>query len=318
MKNSSTTRQITDGAILTAVFLVLALFTYYTPLFLLSFLILPTPFIIIFVRTSVKIFLLSVVAGVTILFTLVDPLYTISMGLTALVIGGALGYAFKVKWQANQVIFTGMAAVLFLFLSVFFLFQLILDIELLNEIVVVFHEAFQAQVETLENMGASEAQLEEAKELETFILENLVVFVPGALIAASILTGYLHTLINQRLLSRLGYFVSDLPAFQDWRFPVFLSWFYVIASLGLFFIVDLHGYWGMLMANLFILCNYMLLIQGLALIYWLLKAWKGLPKFLAVILLIIALVLPFVNLAIVILGIVDQFFNLRRVLTKKT
>lgn len=318
MKGTSPTRQITEGAILTGLFLVLALMTYYTPLFILSFLILPTPFIIIFVRTNLKISLLAVIAGTTILLTMVDPLFTASMGLTGLIIGGSLGYAFKSNWLASQIIFTGTIAVLILFLSLFFLAQLILGINLLDETIVIFYEAFESQVETMENLGTSETHIEEVRDMKRFIEENLIVFLPGAFIAVSIALGYLHTLINQKLLKRIGYKVTNMPAFQAWRFPVFLSWFYVIATIALFFQIDLHGYWGMFLANLFVLSSYLLLIQGLSLLYWLLKAWKGVPKVISVLVIILALAVPFLNLFVIILGVVDQFFNLRLVLSKKT
>ncbi len=303
---------------MTGLFLVLALMTYYTPLFILSFLILPTPFIIIFVRTNLKISLLAVIAGTTILLTMVDPLFTVSMGLTGLIIGGSLGYAFKSNWLASQIIFTGTIAVLILFLSLFFLAQLILGINLLDETIVIFYEAFESQVETMENLGTSETHIEEVRDMKRFIEENLIVFLPGAFIAVSIALGYLHTLINQKLLKRIGYKVTNMPAFQAWRFPVFLSWFYVIATIALFFQIDLHGYWGMFLANLFVLSSYLLLIQGLSLLYWLLKAWKGVPKVISVLVIILALAVPFLNLFVIILGVVDQFFNLRLVLSKKT
>ncbi|ACB86458.1 YybS family protein [Natranaerobius thermophilus] len=317
MTGPDNTKNIAEGAILTALFLVLAILTYYTPLFILSFVILPTPYVVIMVRTNFKIFLMAAIVGLAALFTIVDPVFALSMGITALLIGGGLGYAFKAGWKASTAMVMATVAILAIFLAFFGLIQLVLDIDLFQEMLVTFEGAFKSQIEILEMMGAPESQIEELQDVKEIIRENVVIFIPASLVAVSIILAYLQNLINGKILEKLGYVITKLPNFRDWRFPPFFTWFYIISAFMLLFQLDLHGYWGMLAANLFLISNYILLIHGLAFAYWFLNEKKGFSNILIIVILIIGLVMPILNMLLVLIGIIDQLLNLRVKLEKQ-
>ncbi len=317
MSNSYNTKDITEGAVLTALFLVLAITTYYTPLFLFAFVILPTPYIVILVRTNYKIFIMSAVVGGSLLFTLVDPFFTLVMVTIAWIIGGSLGYAYKYNWPAAKNLILASFTVLAIFLIIFVLMQIALDIDIIEELMETFQQAFQNQVDTLESIGAPEDQIQEFQNMEELIREQMVIFIPATLIAFAILSAYLQIMINGKVLSKLGFTVTHLPAFRNWRFPTFFSGFFVVSAILLLFQTDLYGYWGMLAANLFVVSNYILLIQGLAFGFWFLKVHKQLATFLVVLLIFLGLILPILNMAIVLVGIMDQMLNLRQKIESK-
>ncbi|OWZ83494.1 YybS family protein [Natranaerobius trueperi] len=316
MTSSPNTKYITEGAILTALFVVLSLAVYVLPIVLLSLIILPIPYVVIFFRTNVKIFLMSALIGLTILVMIVDPIYAVVSSLIATVIGGFLGYALNSNWSAIKTLLAGSVSILTLVMISLGLTQIILEIDIVKETVNLFEVTIDAQEQSLENMGVSESQIKELGELGDMFYDNIMVFFPSGIITASVILGFLQVSINIKILEKLGYAIKKLPKFRNWRFPIFFTWFYVLATLIMLLTSDIYGYWGMLSANLFFISNWILLVHGLATIYWYFKEKKNLSNFVTILIIILGLTISFLNMVIVLIGISDQLFNFREALSK--
>ena len=306
------TKHLTEGAILTGIFLVLAFLSYFTPLFLFAFIVLPVPFVVLYARTNWRVLLLSAIAGFIILFSLLDPLISFKMSLLALLVGGALGYAFKKSWPASRLLIAGTIAFLGVFLVKLLFFQVVLGINLLEVIMTGLKEAAEAQAAFLEGMEAPEGQIQDVRDITDLLRENIPVFLPATLLMASTVLGYFQVVINRGILNKLGYKTASFPPFANWRFPQFFAWYYVIATVILLFQPNLSGYIGRVAANLFTVTNYILLLQGITLVYWFLKINRSLHKVFSIFIILVLLAIPPLNMVVILLGLSDQLFNIRK------
>ena len=140
--------------------------------------------------------------------------------------------------------------------------------------------------------------------------------------AMIILSAGFLTLVNywltRRWMRQLGAEIRAIPPFSRWRFPGYFAWAYIL-GLGCELLqqyVDIPVLES-LSTNLQLVAGTILMMQGLALA-WAYLARLRTPKLLiAVVLVIASVMLPYLMQVFILIGLLDTWFDLRRIGRKR-
>ncbi|WP_188455424.1 YybS family protein [Virgibacillus oceani] len=303
-------KKLTDGALLTAIYIVLLLVAFYIPLIeLIATFLLPIPFIIFASRHDWKpaLVMLSVSAVLSGLFATVLSLpLTILMGIGGIMIGSAIhkGLSSYETWARGTVGFV--IGIVFIFLVT----QLVFDVNIVNEMDSMIDESMQISQDIMEQFGLAE-QAEEQMELidqSVAMLKNLI---PVGIALIAIVMAFLSQWISYKVINRLDNKKLHFPPFRDLVFPTALVWIYFFTLIVSYFQLDRNGTLFLAVNNILVLTGLLMTIQGFSFIFYFAHQ-KNKSKALPIGSVILTLLFPFLLLYLVrILGIIDIGFRLR-------
>lgn len=309
----SSTKGIAEGAIVTAIYMVLLWLTLYAPLIgTITSLILSVPFIVVGSRQTTKVTVLTALAATLVAGLLIGPGAGLRTALFAL-IGSAMGVSYqkyKGSWTA--------LSIGFLTTIIGFIFMLVVMSTLFEFNVTQFMKDYMNEsikmAESITGSGNSE-QINLFKQS----VDLLVMLLPALIIIAAILTTMINHIVGIRVLRRLGTNVPTLPPFKDWKLPRILLFYYLI-SLILSFIPGLSSIQAIqtIVMNSVYLLGALFMVQGVSFVAY--YSWaKGLGKTPIVFVIIGMFLLAgfgfpyFVSL----LGMIDLGFDIRAKINRK-
>jgi|SRR5690625_664406 len=310
-------RKLTDGALLTVIFIILMSIAIFVPgALLIIIFVLPLPFIVYAYRYDWQPSL--IMFGATILFSLFY-VSIITLPLTVLAgLGGIMiGTAIHRKMSSYETLGRGtlgfIAGLLFIYLFVI----VFLKIDLVNEIDMMMEESLEMSQGIMSEFGFPElteqdlepimAQLSMAKDL-----------VPVGIAMISILLAFISQWFSYKFFNRLEKTQLYFPPFRDLRLPFAIAWIYFISFIVMLMDLDPGGAIHLVTNNVFSLVGMFIVLQGVSFMFFITyqKKW---PKALPILGVILILILPYYFINIVrILGIIDIGFGIRdRYLKKK-
>ncbi|SJZ80831.1 YybS family protein [Selenihalanaerobacter shriftii] len=289
------TKALVEGALFSAITVVLSLFGFYLPppFGIAIILTLPVPIIILGVRQGSKTSILSTIISAIILGIIVNPfmvlIVLLSFGLTGVVLGAAFEENFSpFKIIAVSIVTSILSTILIIGVNLYFL-----DFDVTN--------AFNTALEQYKQLGLDQATM---KQLETIINDMqkmFKIFFPSIILAASSVKGLINYYIALPVLNRLGYDFDTPTPFARWRLPKYIILGYI---LGILLISNSFG------KNIYFIFNFVYLIQGLAVAAHYLKRLNISNVVQKVILFILAII-P-INQILAFVGILDQWFDFRK------
>ena len=302
------TRQITNGALMAAVFTVVLAISVYVPLLnVIStfFLALPAawysakyPWKPSVLFAAVSLFLSFIIGGILAL-----PLALIYLPL-GLMIGLSIHYQ-----KSKLFMFIGSSLVTLLSAMLQYLISIwLLGINVIEELFVATRASYAEGGEWLERLGGDAEQIELYNEASRDMLMTMETLMPTWLVLAVFLTVWLHLLINLPILKRLDIAVPKFPSFSDMKLPKSVLWYYLIVLL-ISLLSDLEQGTMAYMAfmNATVLLQMLLFLQGISFYHFYIKQ-EGWPKWVTVVVTILALPLQAFT---IIVGIVDLGFDIR-------
>ncbi|HPF84023.1 hypothetical protein SDC9_44729 [bioreactor metagenome] len=169
-----------------------------------------------------------------------------------------------------------------------------------------------------ETAGMSRESLSAVKQQFSQAIGVLPVIFPTILTMAAALDCYLSYRVSGFVLKRIGgTSLPPLPPFSRWRFPksVFGA---LLASVLLSVFGSQGGEWNMAMrigTNVRMLVNFLFLFQGLSLFWYFLgggdSPHRGAGRFLRTVAIIVAVLVPMLSTATVMVGIADMWLDFR-------
>jgi uncharacterized protein YybS (DUF2232 family) len=222
--------------------------------------------------------------------------------LLVLSVGIAIGEAVRDKLSFSQILLVTTGVTYISFALLYLATQYLLQVNLIDELM----EIWRSQLTNIFS-SATESTLF-AEELASY-MHQLKTVLPGMFFLSALGISVVNYYIAGRWMKRLEMEVPWFPPFGQWRFPWYYSWGY-IAGIGLPIVARLWrlGFLLPLAANLEVVFSFLYVIQGLAVIWFYLNYWR-VPKVLAVIICILISVYPTLP---VFIGLMDVWFNLRR------
>ena len=304
MQNQKT-RQLTNGALMAAVFTVLLAVSVYVPLLsVVTTLILALPIAWYSAKYHWK--ATALVAAVCLILSLVvGGLIALPLALIHLPIGMMVGMSIYYR-KSKLFMFLGASLVLLMSLMLQYVALIVFfGINLLDELFAMTQESMSRAIAVMERTGNSTEELEEAANQVVFSFETLM---PVLLILVTFLLTWILLQIYLPILKRLGTEVPKFPPFRDMKLPKSVLWYYLIVLL-VSLLSDLQPGTMMYMAftNAYVLLQVLLFLQGVSFYHFYIKQ-EGWPAWVTVLVTILAVpLLSFTS----IVGIIDLGFDIR-------
>lgn len=323
----SNVRGLLEGAFMSAIFLVLFLIAFYTPLGFIAIMALSVPLTIYGYRHPLKQGMLTLFVSVMLTFIFAS-IPGVLLSLPAAIVGLGMGYMYKKKDSAGQVLVTGTVlglVMIFISVGLSLAFLQVNPIEAVNTAMKKTTESVFAGIEaqlsnSLQQLPGAQREGEQGRQL-TASIKNMEVMkqqiitivpmiIPASLIGSSLLTALLNHALSRRVLQRMGTSVPALPPIRHLRFPRSVLYYYLIALIIPGFIDPVkHSFLRTAVMNISVLLQFAMLIQGFAVFaYWAhKKQWKKAGLIVAG---CIFLLPPF-TFILTLIGILDAGLDLR-------
>lgn len=303
-------KKVTEGALLTTIFIFLMLLTIFVPgSLMITIFVLPVPFVLYSYKHDWQASLIMLGAAV-ILSSLFATMFSLPLavlvGIGGIMIGTAMhhGLSSYETWARGTIGFViGM-----LFVLIFV--QLLLEVNLANEIDSILGESIELSKEMVKNIGFANIAEEDwlLVEQQLSLAKNLI---PVGITILSIFFSFVSQWFSYKLINRLEKGKFAFPPFRTLRLPLAMVWIYFFALVFMFMDLDPKSMTYLVAHNVFSLAGLFMVLQGLSFMFFIAHQKKW-PKALPIIGVILTLVFPFVFLYFMrILGIIDIGFGLR-------
>lgn len=309
-------KRLTEGALLTAIFIVLILVSVFVPvLSFFAMFVLPVPFVIYASRYDWRpsLIMLAVSMLLSILFaTLFSLPVTLLMGLGGIMIGSAIYRKLTPYETWARGTFGFIIGLLFAFVFT----QYVFGVNWVNELENMMNESMDMTINTFEQFGMGE-QTEEAREMLEASLDMLVNLLPVFIALIAIGLAFLSQWVSYKIIRRLDNKEIKFPPFLHLRFPVSLIWVYFFALIITLIVSEQSNIFHLAAENLLVLTGVLMAIQGFSFIFYY-AHHKNMSKAIPILIVVLTILFPMLFFYLVrILGIIDLGFGLRDRLSKK-
>lgn len=313
LKPTTPVRRLAEGALMTALAVILGAAAFYTPLFNTLLLILyPIPVAYLIKRHGIATGLLSFAASALLLILLLGipnaAFVVLSMG----AVGIWYGIAFRQGIRPIRILGVGtvLAALSAAFTTLLSLWTMGISIDGITEYMTQYVDK---TVSLLQSAGIFDMLSGgmSVQEYSAQMVDMLTSLVPGMIIVIAMLEALICYILTSYLLRRLGLSAQTLPKFRDWHLGWPALWGLIIALLAY---IGYHylEYEYLKTAALNILYIYypLLMINGIAILVWLCKNTRS--CFLPIVIIIGLFVLPSASLITVLMfGLFDTIVDFR-------
>ncbi|WP_246066911.1 DUF2232 domain-containing protein [Paenibacillus koleovorans] len=294
------------------IYLVMLLLTF-TPLVLVTICLMMVPVVVMYVKLDWKRFalhhVLILLAVYVISFLLgLDFLGTVAaiLFLFFLIPSLAIGVMYRKRATARAALTAGTVAMLVQLL----LLLLILTVSGIH----VIDELRDYMKNSLETLPAELQNLVTADQIEV-ALSLMTKLLPLYLIGFSLFYAIVTHWLARKALVRSGESIPGLKAAKDWMLPRSLIWYYLIALILSFIYVNPdESMIFMILLNIMPLMMFVFTIQAFGFLFFIAhhRGWsKGVPRFIAVIGILVLLFAPFLLQMVSLFGLFDVAFPIR-------
>jgi uncharacterized protein YybS (DUF2232 family) len=309
------TYRLTEGAILLAIFSVLLLITLYIPVLgLVVNLFLSLPFLFFGAKhdwKSTAVFTVGAILLSLILGSLLAIPLALAYGTTGAVMGGLI------REGKSRLAITAAGAFVFLInlIAIYGISVAFFNANIVQEMLDLMRSSFVESQQMLKSMGQATDE-KVIKQFET-MMDLMETIIPSILVVASFFTVFITQLVSFPILKRFGIKFPDWRPFRELILPKSILWYYLFSMLASLLMPPDEGtYWFMVIANLAFILQILMVMQGLALLFYITHV-KGYPRAMPITVMVLLLFFPFVLSIVRILGIIDLGFDLRKRLGEK-
>ncbi len=304
-------RVITEGAMMAAIFVLLSLVSYYTPIGMISTFALSAPAAILTYRQGLRSALLSAVAGSVVLALVVDPIWALTTGLMFQLMGLTLGWGLRRRYTPYVTLLAGTAAGMVGTIAVGLVSWYVMGINVVQQMIDLYREAAEESMAIFQKFNVPEQSLEGVKQIPLMVEQFMGPLLPSILLLSSLGLAFVSLAVIRLVLKRLGFNTEGLPPFGMWKFPRFFIWAFLLAFLGYALTRGMPTLNSLFM-NLNNLANILFVIQGLAIAVFFMSKWNT-PKVMQVFGIFMLVTTPIFPPMLLMLGLLDYTFDFRRI-----
>ncbi|MBS3678702.1 YybS family protein [Ornithinibacillus massiliensis] len=301
-------RQLRDGALLTAIYIVLLLVSIFIPvLSVITMLLLAVPFIIFAAKYDWKpsLIMLGVATILSILFASIMVLpIPIVVGIGGVMIGTAIHRELTPyeTWARGTIGFAVGLLLTFVFLLS------VLNINVIEEFSQQADEVLELSKDMANQLGMEADAEFTVMEQQLNLYKQLV---PVFVVLASLLLALLNQWVSYKILNRLEKQRLRFPKFRNLRFPTAILWIYLLAMILILFQGEQDGTLVVALQNVMMLTGLFMAIQGFSFIFFI-SHHKNISIAIPIVLVVVTLIFaPLLFPLVRILGIIDLGFGLR-------
>ncbi|TMW72023.1 YybS family protein [Alteribacter natronophilus] len=301
-----------DGSIYLGIYIGLILISLFVPVMgLLSLVLLPVPFIIFTKRHGLGAGTFLLTVSFVILLILALPLAVVTT-ITFAASGVVIGELYRRGKDAFTVLLGGSLTFTAALLLNFAGSVTILDIHPVYALQNVLRESMETTEEMMGIFGDQGDALGEAMA----VIENLPLLTPALIIFIGVGLAFTTQWLGSLVIRKMKEEVSTFPPLREWSFPKAFIWYYLLMIIVTLIGVEAGTAVDTVLQNLRPILETVMIIQGFAFIFYFFHS-KKITMALPVMILIGALVFPFILYLVRILGIIDLGFDLRKRLDSK-
>ncbi|MGR9048076.1 YybS family protein [Halobacillus faecis] len=311
------TKRLTEGALMTGLYLLLLLVIIFMPgpIGSILLLILPVPFVFYSYRYGWKPGVLMFIGSLifTLLFATVFSLpITLLAGFGGLALGGAM----HAKRSSYETLAIGSVGFSIGLLAIFLLTQLFLGVNWMEELRNSMNQAFS----TVEGLFSGMMQGEEVKQdIEDFreLIDFIPDIVPSVLAMAGVFMAFVSQWATYKLINRIENQSMRFADFKNFKLPTSVLWYYFVAMILNYVTMDGNDLIYLAAVNVFILTGALIVLQGFSFVFF--YAWKKKwSKVIPILVVVFSILLPQIVMYLVrIIGIIDIGFPMRERVEEK-
>ncbi|MDO7787279.1 YybS family protein [Desulforamulus aquiferis] len=311
------TRAMVEGAFIAGITAVLGLLgMFIPPFFLVISIIIPIPLAVLVRRRDLRVGVMSlVVSGFLMMVLYPDPLRVLVMFIQFGPLGLVLGLLYKNYVSSGHALVAAslvsvIASITVIILSVLFTG---LSLELIQG---TMNETMERAFQMYEDAGHPVPM--DQQQLFRDSIKGAIFLLPGMYVLSALFSTALTYIVGGKVLVRMNYKVNSLPPFSKWRMPWYAIWGII---LGLIFLLAGNHYeiraLNLVGQNLLMLFMVAFFVTGLSVLAYYYKIVPFSKPFKFVLILVVVLYIGFMYLGIIMLGLFDAVFNIRRPLPTK-
>lgn len=303
-------KQITDGAIFTAIYIILILLIIFIP-FLSTFVLflIPVPFIIYTSMHGYKPAVVMVLAAF-LLTSIVATLISIPLTLLATFGGITIGHAIYKGKDAYTTLAFGTMGFIISLVGIFILTELVFSVHIYSEIDALIAESLETSKSLLQNLPNS-IDTDETFKLVEEQMYGFKDLIPGLVILLALAMSFISQWAGYKVLNRIKGKKLYFSKFADFNFPISLIWVYLITIILSFINLDQGSTLYLAYVNAELICVTFLFIQGLSFLFFYFNH-KKINRVVPIILTVISFLIPLFMYIIRIIGIIDLGFSLKK------
>lgn len=308
------TSALVESGILAAVAVLFTLIGNYVPVLdMIVNVLWPLPIILCGRRNGLKWSVLCLIVTGCVVAVLLSPLQALTQCLILGLIGLMMGYGMRRQLSPVKtlllgslgalisVILSGIAAYVFMNINVIETFYSSLDESL---------DISSGIFQTLGLGNAAEAQLAQMKKMFELIL-------PAGVLLSAPITAFANYWAARKVLARMGDYYPWFPPMSLWTLPKWLLLPYGIGMVMMvYFGKDDASIMYRLAFTVYTMVSMMLLLQGLCVVRWYVE-YRGGPKFLLPLALMLTFTMPIASQALVVTGAYEMVVDFRKIRHKK-
>ena len=316
MNRNSKTSNITESAMITGILVIIAYLSSFITLLMFFY---PTPAIILGKRKGLKYSVLALMASDLI----ISMLLGVQTGLVFLILytplAVALTYGICRDEDANKTILFGTAAYMISFVLYILFLNFIMDINFIERVAEMYDQSFEMTRGLFDNIPDQlrteqfEQYISDIEKIAPMMNYIVTSVFPAVLIAASVITSYINYIVASKFAVRFSINVKQHEGIGYFSFPRN----FMISMAGLLLLSFLLGLFNInveiIQLNLFIIVFIAMLLQGVAVLKFLIDKSK-MSKF-ARNLIFVIIILMSISFSIIyaIIGLVDLTIDLRKI-----
>ncbi|MGD6834301.1 YybS family protein [Sutcliffiella halmapala] len=306
------TKNITEGAVLLGIFVLLLLMTLFIPgIGAITLFALVVPFVVYTVRNDWKMSIwFAVLANILSLLMGSPAALVLSIPMSS--VGVVMGYLFAKN--SNRYAILGAATGMYLLNLVLGYVTAIVLFEI--NIAAMINEMLNDSLKNAEAMATALGQnSEEAMELMQQMVEQFNYLLPSSMVTIAFVFALISQWIAGFVLKRLKEPVQPFPPFRDFMLPKSLLWYYLIVILLSLMEMEEGSTLFLATMNLSYILMLLMTVQGMSFIFHFCHERK-IPKAVPIIMLILSFLIPPLLYIIRMVGIIDLGFDLRKRIKK--
>ena len=312
-------RAITEGALITAIAVILALGCYYIPFLYLFYVLVPTPIAVLAKRQGVWVASVSALAAGAITFLFIDPLTASTYMFYYVFVGVALGWCYSSEKSGFVRMVVGyLGALLAIVLSIAVI-SAVSGTDVISQIGEAIDLSGKQALEIYRSALTAD-QAGNLTETANTLVEQMKLMIPAVFLILPFFIAWFNVLLTDFILIRTRHHIEPLKSISRWEPPVSLQVFMAL-MLVLTIILQLlpaNTVPQVYSTTISVLSDLVFTLQGFSFVFWFLFRKKEKESLLIkVIVVFIALTIPFASLILRFIGIFDMFSGIRKIIAHR-
>lgn len=271
MQHQTNIKPMVEAGVLAAIAIMFAFMSAYLPVIgAFIHLIWPVPIILLGVRHGVRWSIMATIVAGILIAILLHPLHAVSIVVGFGLTGVVLGHGLRQQFAPAKTLLWGSGASLVSSAAVVAIGMIVLGTNPFTLQQDAMAKATEQALDFYRQMGMKEQDLQQMTTTMNSVMDLLKIILPAGFALASVITAYLNLSVARRILKKMGHYVEPFPPFRDWQMPKLSLYAFIVAMLAM--------YWGHTREitwlynagiNLQMIAIVFLLVQGMALFYYL-------------------------------------------------